>query len=738
MAMKIAVVEKTKVGYADPYAGFFNFPYDRFQLTNSNKSKVLKRDITLDEDFKDYDYVVLVGKEPCKHIAKIGNVTKYAGHIVQDKYIPMLNPVAVKFNPGIKDALDAALSKLHAHISGTYKETLGKYEGITCARRAKEWLTKLLRAHTITRVATDIETSSLFSRDGYVLGIAMSYEEGSGVYIESDCIDDEVEYLLQKIFDEKEIIFHNAKFDMSWLAYHFNFNFTKWQDLMLCHYLLNENEPHDLKYLILKYTNMGDYDKELENFKRAYCKSHGIKLADFSYEYIPFDIMVPYAGGDVDGTLRLFNKFYPIIEKHFSGLYNRIMLRGTQFLLEIENTGVPFSKSHLEEANNIFTEEIFNLSEKLYEYEEVKELEKETGDKFNPNSPAQLSKLFFEKLGLTPIKKTDTGAYSTDKEVLEKLSKLHPIPDIVAQIRGKVKLRSTYITKVLKGMDSDGRLRAGFHLHTVTSGRLSSSGKLNMQQLPRDDKTVKNCIRHLDPDWIIFSQDLKTAEMYYAAVLSGDRNLAKVFKDGGDFHSSIAKMTFNLTCPVEEIAEKFPKFRQASKAISFGILYGAGPAKVAQSAGISYKEAENIIKQYFKTFKRLGDWIKDTQDEIKENGCIYSVFGRKRRVPNVFSSDDYEQGHAVRSAMNFTVQSVASDVNLMIAMDSHDDLKESNIRGEIFALVHDSIIGACHKDDVKKVEQLLLANTIKDRGVSISGCPIGVDFGYGESYAKAG
>ena len=736
--MKIAIVEKNKTGYADPYKEYFDFEYDRFQLTNSNKTKVLKKDITLTETFDDYDFVVLVGKEPCKHLAKIGNVSKYAGYLVEEKFIPMLNPVAVRFNPGIKDTLDGALKRLHAHVDGSYKENLGKYEGITCARRAKEWLTQLLRKTTVEDVVTDIETSALYPRDGYILGIAMSYKVGTGVYIESDCIDDEVEFLIQQVFETRNIIFHNAKFDMAWLIYHFNFKFFKWQDSMLCHYLLNENEPHDLKYLVMKYTSMGDYDKELDEFKRTYCKSHGIKLADFSYEYIPFDIMYPYAGADADGTLRIYNKFFPIIEKHFKSLYEDIMLRGTRFLMEIEENGVPFSKEHLNQANETFTNEIFELNEKLYEFPEVRELETEQGAKFNSNSTAQLRKLFFDKLGLQSNKKTATGALSTDKEVLAALADKHPIPKIISEIRGKVKLRSTYIIKVLNGIDNDQRLRAGFHLHTVTSGRLSSSGKLNMQQLPRDDKTVKSCIRPNDPDWVIFSQDLQTAEMYYAAVLSKDENLAKVFRLGQDFHSTIAHMTFGLSCDVEEVPELYPELRQASKAISFGILYGAGPGKVAATANISYNEAKNIINKYFKQFSQLQRWIEKVQEEINTQGFTYSAFGRKRRVPNVFSSDDYEQGHALRSAMNFTVQSVASDVNLMIAMDTHDYLRKKNFPAEIFALVHDSVVGQCHKNHVDTVRKALLIATHKERGVSIPGCPIKVDFGYGASYAEAG
>lgn len=735
--MKIAVVEKNKTGYSDPYAEYFNFDYDRFQLTNVNKTKILKRDITLDEDFEEYDLVVLIGKEPCKFIGKCTNVTKYAGHLVNDKYIPMINPVAVKFNPGIKDTLNGALKKLHEHIDGSYTENLGEYEGITCARRAKEWLTKLLQETKYKDVIVDIETSSLYPREGYILGIAMTYKEKRGIYIESDCIDDEIECLMQKIFDTRNIIFHNAKFDMKWLTYHFNFTFKLWQDTMLMHYLLNENESHELKYLVLKYTDMGDYDHELENFKRNYCKSHGILLRDFSYEYIPFDIMVPYACGDADATIRLFNLFYPIISEHFKKLYEDIMLRGTQFLLDIEETGVPFDKVFLEKANVLFEQEIFDLKQQLYQFPEINELEEEKGEKFNPGSPAQLVVLFYDKLGLPTGRKTDGGAFSTDADELERLSELHPVANIISQIRSKIKLRSTYITKVLAGLDHDGRLRAGFHLHTVTSGRLSSSGKLNMQQLPRDDKTVKNCIRPGDPDWVIFSQDLQTAEMYYAAALSGDKNLAKVFISGGDFHSSIAKMTFNLTCSLDEIPEKYPDLRQASKAISFGILYGAGPGKVAKTANISYTDAKDIIRRYFKQFHQLKDWIDRVQDEITSNGYTYSAFGRKRRVPNVFSLDDYEQGHALRSAMNFTVQSVASDVNLLTAMDAHDYIKRKTVPAEIFGLVHDSIIGQCHKGSVEQVQKILLLSTQKDRGVSIKNCPIKVDFGYGESYAKA-
>ena len=312
----------------------------------------------------------------------------------------MINPVAVKFNPGIKDTLEGALKKVHAHIDGSYSEVLGDYQCITCANDAIYWINNVLRADKYKYVVVDIETSALYPREGYVLGIALTMDTHKAVYIDSECIDEEVENKLQELFDSKSVIFHNAKFDMKWLGYHFNFVFPKWHDTMLQHYLLNENEAHDLKTLVMKYTKMGEYDYELEEYKRNYMKAHGLRKDEFSYEVIPTEIMYKYAGADADGTMRLFQKFNPIIQKHYKWLYDNIMLRGTQFLMEIEETGVPFNKEYLEEANQIFANEIFELNERLYDFMEVHEVEKEQGVKFNPNSTVQLRKLFFDYVQL--------------------------------------------------------------------------------------------------------------------------------------------------------------------------------------------------------------------------------------------------------------------------------------------------------------------------------------------------
>lgn len=743
--MKVAIVEKCPSNIEIDFSKFFEFEYDRLYLTSED---VAKRKKTLNKADVDpniwletvqYDYVICVGADAAKHLAKVTQVTKYAGELVKDKFIPFINPAMIRFKPEMQPVLDMAIAKINDLIAGRFQRVEGDYRGITCADEAKKYLQFVLRDNTIQYVAVDTETSSLHPRDGYVLGISISHKTHQGVYISSDIIDEELEKLLQQVFNEKKCIFHNAKFDIKMLQYHFGFKFPDWEDSMLMHYILNENEEHGLKFLAMKYTDMGDYDNELDTWKREYCRKHKVKIRDFTYDLIPFEILCKYASKDTDATLRIYQMCAPIIynSKNFRKLYNTIMKEGTLFLMEIEEIGVPFDKDRLAETDKLLSDEILRLKQELYKHKEVHALEKEQGVVFNPGSTVQLGKLFFGYLNLPVIKLTATGAPSTDAEVLEELSKENPFAADILNLRKIQKIKSTYIDKVLIGLDSDSRLRTGFNLTTTTSGRLSSSGKLNLQQLPRDDKRVKLTIKSTNADYLFYSQDLTTAEMYYAAVLSGDKELAKVFQLGEDFHSSIAHAVFNLPCEIKEVKSLYPELRQASKAISFGILYGAGPTKIAETAGISFAEAKQVIQQYFNRFKHLKKWLDTTQAEILRDGCIYSAFGRKRRVPNVFSTNDGERFHAMRSALNFTVQSVASDINLLAAIDAHNWIKSSGIRAEIFGLVHDSIIGIVHKDDLEVFKKQLKKFTQMNRdGVMIPGTPIGVDFEAGESYGN--
>ena len=741
----IAIVE-TKPSRNDYTSLFDNsFEFDQFQLcSNPSVKRVLKRDVDIEFNPDDYDWVILVGSEPLKFYTKEGSITEYSGRLVDNKYLPVINPAMLAFKPEAQKTWEESRDNIFKYMNGDLKqEKLDNIYGITESADLYVFLTRAIE-HENDFVALDSETSGLYPRDGHMLGISLSYEAEHGAYIDCDCIDEQAENLLQQLFDKKRVVFHNAKFDIAFFEYHFGFKFPRFEDTMLMHYMLDEQPgTHGLKQLTLKHTPYGDYEKPMYQWIEDYRKRTGILKDSFTWDMIPFDIMKDYAAMDAVCTFILFQKFENAIVKNpkMHNVYKDILLEGCRFLIDAQDNGVPFDKDRLMKSTALMQKEIEEAVDKLYKYPAVKQFEEAQGKDFNPNSTVQLRGLLFDYLQLTPTgKKTGTGANSTDAEVLGKLAEVHEIPKLVLDIRQKVKIKSTYLDKIYPQLDKDSRLRTNFNLHGTTSGRLSSSGKMNMQQIPRDNPIVKGCIKAKEGNKIV-AMDLTTAEVYCAAVLANDKALMKVFQDGGNFHSQIAKLVFNLPGTVEEVTEHYSTERQMAKAVTFGIMYGAGPKKISEQVSkdsgkyFSTTEAKEVIEDYFSQFHGLKTWLDRSKQFIQDNGFIYSYFGRKRRLPNVFSEDKGIAAHEVRSGINFLVQSIASDVNLLGAIDSHKEVKEQGMRAQIFALVHDSILAEVDEEVVEDYCEVVRRNVQKDRGISIPGTPIGCDFDIGEDYS---
>jgi DNA polymerase I-like protein with 3'-5' exonuclease and polymerase domains len=743
--MKIALIDKAP--NRTRYSDYFEFEFDHFHMSSVPITKLLKKDVDLVVDLEPYDFVVLVGSEAAKEYAKITSVTNMAGQLVDDKFIAISNPAMLSFKPEGKPDFQRAVDRIHKYVKGQLKPSVqGDFAGIDDTAEAKRFLREVL-ANAQGYVAWDTETTCLYPRDGYVLGVSMSYKTLHGRYILTDCLDDVCLDLMRKIAREFYSVFHNMKFDFKMIKYHLDIDFPrdKVHDTMVMHYVLDETDSHGLKPLALKYTNYGDYDSELDDFKKAYCAAHGLLQDDFTYDLIPFDTISRYASIDTAVTFDLFNKFWPIVQQNAKLLkvYQEILIPGTLFLMDMEEVGIPMSTERMAAASKYLDYEIEAAKKVVYSFDAVKQYERDSGKIFNPNSVMQLRVVLFDYLGLNPTgKKTATGAVSTDAEVLGELSEEHPLPAAILKVRQLGKIQNTYISKILPEIDRDGRIRTNFNLIFTTSGRLSSSGKFNAQQIPRDDPIIKGCIE-APAGYKIVSQDLTTAEMYYAAVLSGDKNLQEVFSSGGDFHSTIAKMVFSLPCAVEDVKRLFGNMRQSAKAISFGILYGSGANKVAQTVtkglpdGETYavEQARDDIKQYFTKFSKLKRWLEDRKNFIQTNGYTYSFFGRKRRLPNVFSADKGIAAHEVRSGINAEVQSLASDVNLLGAMRTAQEVTARGLDAKIFMLVHDSIVALVKDEDVVEYCEILKRNTQHQWGCEIPGSPIGVDQDIGEDYS---
>jgi DNA polymerase I-like protein with 3'-5' exonuclease and polymerase domains len=466
-----------------------------------------------------------------------------------------------------------------------------------------------------------------------------------------------------------------------------------------------------------------------------YRKQNGILKGDFNWGDIPFSIMKLYAGMDAAVTFLLYEKFVKIKQnKRLAKVYDNILIPGCRFLTDIQDNGVPFDKLRLVKSQSLMQEQIDEAVVEMYKDPAIRKFEEINGKDFNPNSTVQLRSLLFDFVGLNPTgKKTGTGANSTDAEVLGELAEQSHIPQLILEIRQKSKIKNTYLDKILPQLDRDSRLRTGFNLHGTTSGRLSSSGKLNMQQLPRDNPIVKGCIKAA-PGHKIVAMDLTTAEVYVAAILAKDKALMDVFREGGNFHSQIAKKVFKLPCEASEVASLYAMQRQAAKAVTFGIMYGAGANKISEQVTkdsgkpFSRKDAQEVIDDYFGAFFKLKEWIEDNQKYIQQNGFIYSFFGRKRRLPNVASTDKGIQSHSVRSGLNFLVQSAASDINLLGAIDMNSWIKANSKKARIFALVHDSILAEVPDEEVDEYMLQLAKFVQTDRGLSIPGTPVGCDF----------
>jgi len=743
----IALIDKApnRTNYHNHFKDSFEF--DHYHLCSEFKKKVLKRDVDIEIDLDLYDWIILVGSEALQFFTRERSITEHSGRLIDDKFLPVINPAMLSFKPEARRIWDDSLRNIIGYIDGSLKPieySTEKFKGIENKEEALEYINNAINSDS-EYISCDTETTGLFPRDGYILGISLAYEEDSGVYILTDIIDEEVEEQLQKLFWNKKVIFHNAKFDLSMLEYHFNFEFPRVEDTMLLHYLLNENPgTHGLKQLAMKHTKYGDYEKPLTEYIEQYCRRNRVLKSQFNWGMIPFDIMQVYSAMDAVVTFILFHVFKEAIAKNpkLEKVYDDILIPGVFFLKDMQDIGVPFDRKRLELAQNLMTENIEEAIDSLYDFPEVKIFEKGQGKEFNPNSTVQLRSLLFDYIGLKPTgKKTGTGANSTDAEVLQKLGMQHEIPKLILNIRQKSKIKNTYLDKIIPQLDRDSRLRTNFNLHTTTSGRLSSSGKLNMQQIPRDNPIIKGCIKAKDDNKIV-AMDLTTAEVYVAAALSDDKNLQQIFRTGGNFHNSIAKLVFKLPCKINDVTKYYPVERQAAKAVTFGIMYGAGAHKISDQVTkdsgtyFSIQEAQEVINDYFYQFKDLKKWLELCREFIEANAFIYSTFGRKRRLLNVRSSDKGIASHEIRSGINFLVQSVASDINLSGAIDMHNYIKRHNLKSKIFALVHDSVLAEVPEHEIDHYCKKLKEFMQKDRGVYISGCPITCEFEIAEDYSN--
>lgn len=407
----------------------------------------------------------------------------------------------------------------------------------------------------------------------------------------------------------------------------------------------------------------------------------------------------------------LYQKLSALIEEQSLFYINEMEHQLILVLYEMECHGVKIDTQKLDELSGMLSEKTGELAEKIYA---------EAGETFNILSPKQLGVILFEKLGLPPVKKTKSG-YSTNAEVLEKLSGTHKIIDLIKEYRQVTKLNSTYVEGFRSAMDEEGVLRTTYQQTLTQTGRLSST-EPNLQNIPirtEEGRKIREVI--LPKNDLFISADYSQIELRVLAHICGDENLIQAFIQGEDIHTITAKRLF----ATEEVTADH---RRAAKAVNFGLIYGKGPFSLAKDLGISRYEAQEYIARYLGQYPKVEDYMEQVIEDATANGYTKTLYHRRRYFPELREKNHMVKGAGKRAALNSPIQGTAADIIKLAMLRVAEELK--NYKSKLSLQIHDELVIDCVKEEEDAVKALLKA--CMENAVNIA-VPLTVSLSTGEN-----
>jgi DNA polymerase-1 len=326
----------------------------------------------------------------------------------------------------------------------------------------------------------------------------------------------------------------------------------------------------------------------------------------------------------------------------------------------------------------------------------------EAGERFNLNSPKQLGAVLFDKLKLPAPKKKKTG-YSTSVEVLDSLAGEHTIVRLVREYRLLSKLKATYADALARDADADGRVRTSFRMTATATGRLSSV-KPNLQNIPvRTEQGGQLRKMFVAGDGSMLADaDYSQIELRILAHIAGDARMTETFRGGGDIHTETASRIFGVPC--ENVT---PLQRRRAKAVNFGIVYGISAFSLAGDLGVAVREAQSYIDGYLENFSGVRAYMKDIVERAKRDGCVTTLFGRKRRLPELGSLNRNTRLFGERVALNTPIQGTAADIIKLAMINVARRMAGDGLKSRLILQVHDELIVECPEDELDAVKPLL-------------------------------
>ena len=441
-------------------------------------------------------------------------------------------------------------------------------------------------------------------------------------------------------------------------------------DTMLAGYLLN---PSSSNY-------------EIERMATEY----GVEQPQMDSRLIEQDSMVKWAA--------IYPALYRVIDDKISQntqhkLLHEIELPLAKVLAQMEELGFAVDKAGIAEYGEIMQNKIDRLQDLVYE---------EVGYQFNLNSPKQLGEALFIKLGLPAGKKTKTG-YSTNAEVLEKLRYEHPVVELILEYRTLAKIKSTYCDGLLKVVEEDGRIHSSFNQTETRTGRISST-EPNLQNIPVRTDVGRELRKFFvaKEGCVLVDADYSQIELRVLAHVANDSGMIEAFKENDDIHRNTAAQVFHM--PREMVT---PLMRSRAKAVNFGIIYGIGAFSLAKNIGVTRKEAEEYIKTYLDHFSGVRNYMTNVVEHAKETGYVETLFGRRRYLPELSSSNFNLRSFGERVAMNMPIQGTAADIIKIAMIRVVHRLEKEGLRARLILQVHDELIVEAPEEEAPLVQQLL-------------------------------
>ncbi|WP_040286203.1 DNA polymerase I [Sporosarcina koreensis] len=399
-------------------------------------------------------------------------------------------------------------------------------------------------------------------------------------------------------------------------------------------------------------------------------------------------------------------------------LYHNLELPLAKILGKMEATGVKADLATLQDIGTELSGRLDQLEKTIYEM---------AGQPFNINSPKQLGVILFEKIGLTPIKKTKTG-YSTAADVLEKLAPEHEIIDQILLYRQLGKLKSTYVDGLSKEIHDDGKIHTRYQQALTQTGRLSSINP-NLQNIPirlEEGRKIRAAFVPSEPGWIMFAADYSQIELRVLAHISQDEKLIEAFRAGEDIHTKTAMQVFHVG--KDDVTANM---RRAAKAVNFGIVYGISDYGLSQSLDIPRKEAADFIETYLASFPGVKRYMDESILEAKKDGYVSTMMNRRRYLPDINSSNFNLRGFAERTAMNTPIQGTAADIIKKAMIDMDARLAAENLQARMLLQVHDELIFEAPEEELEKLK--VLVPDVMESALKLD-VPLKVDSAFGASW----